>query len=316
MALTLEQYAANYLPTRGLPWPIPPKPEPKTAKPHVTRLPVKAVMWTAYGTLLNTLQGELLFEHPQQFVTDNALDKTIKEFNMWNSMSRKPGAPAEQMRDYYTKALTTLRMLGHGQEKHPEVAAEKVWEDIVKKLMQKEYKFDVGVYGAMNEFVKKVAYFYHASIQGCAAYPDAAAAVRLLADRGVTNGLLTDGQCFTPAQIHKAFRDDDPDFDVNAFFPANLRVISAERHAKKPSETLFKAAVAAAAARGLKPEQVLHVGSNLVRDIAPAKRCGFRTALFAGDKNSLVATADHLKEPEFRPDVLVTELTQLVDVAG
>ncbi len=317
MALTLEQYATNYLPTRGLPWPLAPKIEPKKkVHAHVAPMPIKAVFWTAYGTLLNILQGELLFEHPQSFVTDNALDKTIKEFNMWNSMSRKPGAPAEQMRDYFTKALTTLRMVGHGAEKHPEVQAEKVWEDIVKKLLQKEYKFDVNLFGAMNEFTKKIAYFYHASIQGVAAYPGAADAVRLLADRGVVSGLLADGQCFTPAQIHKAFREDDPAFDVNAFFPLNVRLISSELHARKPSDTIFKAAVAAAAARGWKPEQVLHVGSSVVRDIAPAKRHGFRTALFAGDKNSLVATADHLKEPEFRPDALLAELTQVLDIVA
>jgi FMN phosphatase YigB (HAD superfamily) len=317
MALSLEQYAANYLPTRGLPWPVAPKIEPKKkAHAHVAPMPIKAVFWTAYGTLLNVLQGELLFEHPQEFVTDNALDKTIKEFNMWNSMSRKPGAPAEQLKDYFTKALTTLKMIGHGAEKNPEVQAEKVWDDIVKKLLQKEYKFDVNLYGAMNEFTKKIAYFYHASIQGAAAYPGAADAVRLLADRGVVSGLLADGQCFTPAQIHKAFREDDPSFDVNAYFPANVRVLSCDKLARKPSDTILKAAVAAAAARGWKPEQVLHVGSNVVRDIAPAKRHGFRTALFAGDKNSLVATADHLKEPEFRPDALLTELPQVLDIVA
>lgn len=317
MALTLEQYAANYLPTRGLPWPTAPKIEPKKkAHAHLTPMPLKAIFWTVYGTLLNVLQGELLFEHPQSFVTDNALDKTIKEFNMWNSMSRKPGAPAEQMRDYFTKALTTLRMIGHGQEKYPEVQAEKIWEDIVKKLLQKEYKFDVSLYGAMNEFVKKVTYFYHASIQGCAAYPGAVDAVQQLAERGIVNGLLADGQCFTPAQIHKAFREESPNFDVNNYFPLNLRVLSCDKHARKPSETIFREAVAVAASRGWKPDQVLHVGSSVVRDIAPAKRFGFRTALFAGDKQSLVATADHLREPEFRPDALLTDLTQVLELVA
>lgn len=296
-------------------WPAAPTIEPKKkVQPHLVRLPIKCVFWTVYGTLLNILNGEILFEHPQTFVTDHALDKTIKEFNMWNSMSRKPGAPAEQMRDYFTKALTTLRMIGHGQEKFPEVQAEKIWEDIVKKLLQKEYRFDVGLMGAMNEYVKKIAYFYHASIQGCAAYPDAAFVVRSLADRGVVNGMLTNGQCFTPAQIHRWFREDDPDFDVNMFFPAALRVISSDHHARKPSDTLFKAATTAITQRGWRADQILHVGSNILLDIAPAKKFGFRTALFAGDKNTLVATADHLRSPEFRPDILITQLSQLLDM--
>ena len=54
---------------------------------------MKCVFWTVYGTLVAIPHGELQFEHTQEFVTDTALDKVIKEFKMWNSMSRKPGAP-------------------------------------------------------------------------------------------------------------------------------------------------------------------------------------------------------------------------------
>lgn len=316
MPLTLEQYADSYLPGRGLPWPVAPKIDPPKARPHVERLPVKAVLWTIYGTLLAIPGGELWFEHPQEFVTDAALDKVIREFKMWQSMSRKPGAPAVYLRELYSKALTALRMTGSGGEKYPEVVSERIWEDIVKKLLQKEYQIDVGLYGALNEFTKKIAYFYHASIQGVGAYPCAADATRMLAERGVMNGLLADGQAFTPAQVYKALREQDAAFDVAATFPGSLRVLSAERKARKPSDTLFKAAADALAARGLKPGDALHVGSNLARDIAPARRHGFRTALFAGDRNSLVATPEQLKDPQHRPDVLVTELPQLLDVVG
>src|SRR5262245_17137967 len=207
MPLTLEEYADSYLPGRGLPWPAAPKIKPKKARPHIERLPVKAVLWTVYGTLIAIPHGELRFEHEHQFVTDAALDKTIQEFKMWHSMSRKPGAPAEYMRELYTKALTVLRLAGSGGERYPEVQSEKIWEDIVRKLMQKEYKFDVGLYGAMNEYIRKIAYFFHASIQGTGPYPGAAETVRKVQERGVVNGLLADGQSFTPAQVHKCLRE-------------------------------------------------------------------------------------------------------------
>jgi putative hydrolase of the HAD superfamily len=92
--------------------------------------------------------------------------------------------------------------------------------------------------------------------------------------------------------------------------------VSAEKKARKPSDTLFKAAVDTLAARGLKPGDALHVGSSLVRDIAPAKKHGFRTALFAGDKGSLDAEPDQLRDPAHRPDLLVTELPQLLEVVS
>jgi hypothetical protein len=312
MPLSLEQYVERLGERTDLPWPTAPKIDPPKAKPHLTQFPVRAVLWTVYGTLVAVPQGELLFEHPQDFATEAALDKLIKEFKMWNSMSRKPGAPAVHLKESFTKALTNLRMTGSGGEKYPEVAVERAWDDIVKKL--RDYTFDVPTYGSQNEFAKKLAYFYQASIQGAGAYPGAAETLAAITSGGRTQGLLADGQCFTFGQLQKCLKQQDPDFDANETFPLNLRLISAERKAKKPSEALFKAAAQVCSAQGVRPSEVLHVGSNLQRDIAPAKKQGFRTALFAGDKNSLVATPEQLKDPAFRPDVMLTELPQLLDV--
>src|SRR6266849_3756657 len=139
MALTLEQYA-SYLDTRGLPWPAPPEVERPKAKPHLVRLPeVRAVTWSVYGTLLTIAGGELYFEHPERFIMDVALDKTIQEFKMWGSVSRKPGQPAEYLRQIYTNLLTEQRTLPGGGEKHPEVLADRLWEAFIKKLLQKDY---------------------------------------------------------------------------------------------------------------------------------------------------------------------------------
>lgn len=314
MPLTLEQYVERLDSRTDLPWPVAPKIDPLKAKPSLHRLPVKAVFWTVYGTLVAIPNGELQFEHSQDFVTDAALDKLIKEFKMWNSMSRKPGAPSAYMKELFRKSLTTLRMTGGGGEKHPDVQVERVWDDIVKKLQQKEYAFDAGTYGSLNEYAKKIAYFYQASIQGAGAYPGAADALRLVAERGVVQGLLTDGQCFTSGQLLRCLRLQDPGFELDATIPSTLRIISSDKKARKPSETLFKAAVQAVAGKGIGPGEVLHVGSNLARDIAPAKKAGFRTALFAGDRNSLTATPEQLKDPATRPDVLLTELPQILEV--
>lgn len=315
MPLTLEQYVERLDARTDLPWPVAPAVVAPKAKPSGHAMPVKAVFWTVYGTLVAVPGGELQFEHPQEFVTLAALEKLIKEFKMWQSMSRKPGAPSEYMRELYNKALTTLRLTsGGGGEKFPEVPCERVWDDIVKKLFQKDYSFDAATYGSMNEYVKKIAYFYHASIQGSGPYPGAADALKLLADRGVFQGLLADGQCFTAGQLQRCLKQQDPDFDLDAVIPLAMRLISAEKKARKPSDTLFRAAVAAAGAKGVAPAEVLHVGSSLTRDVGPAKRHGFRTALFAGDKASLSATADQLKDAALRPDALITELPQVLEL--
>ena len=64
----------------------------------------------------------------------------------------------------------------------------------------------------------------------------------------------------------------------------------------------------------LAAEQVLHVGSSMAADIVPARRLGMKVALFAGDKASLQATKDQLKQLATRPDVLLTSPEQIEEV--
>ena len=315
MPLTLDQYA-TWLDTRGLPWPAPPQPDPPKVRPHVQPVEgVKAVLWTVYGTLLAVTEGDLKFEVENDFQMNVALDKTIHEFKMWGSMSRKPGQPSEYMREIYKKALTEQRLMP-AEDKYPEVQAERIWEGILKKLFQKDYKFDAGFYGALNEYAKKVAYFFHASLQGTGAYPNAAAAVRALSENGMAQGLLADGQCFTPTQLARGLTKQDETLNPDELIPPANRVLSCQIRARKPSDLLFQAAVEAMGARGFEPHEVLHVGSSLTRDVGPAKKWGMRTALFAGDRASLAATADQLKDPQYRPDALLTDLGQVAQLVG
>jgi FMN phosphatase YigB (HAD superfamily) len=316
MPLTLEQYA-SYLDTRGLPWPGPPEIDCPKAKPHLRRLPqVRVVLWNVYGTLLAIPGGEVYFEHPHQFVMDVALDKTIQEFKMWGAMTRKPGQPADYLRQVYETLLIEQRTMPAGPEKYPEVAVERLWEGFLKKLLQKEYEFDAGFYGSLNEFSRKVAYFFHASLQGTSCYPGAAQALRAVQEAGLLQGLLADGQFFTPVQLQRGLMRQDSTARLEELLEPDLRVLSHEVRGRKPSERLFRQALSALAKRGITPDQVLHVGSRIALDVVPARRLGMKTGLFAGDKASLQATPEQLKETLNRPDVLLTNLRQIADVVG
>ena len=315
MPLTLEQYA-TWLDGRDLPWPAPPKPDPVKAKPHVARLRgVRAVLWNVYGTLLAIPFGELVFEHPQPFVMSMALEKTIAEFKMWASMSRKPGAPSEYMLHLYRTQLDEQRLAPSPGEKHPELIADRLWEGLIKKLFQKDYTFDAGFYGSLNEYSRKVAYFFHASLQGTACYPGAAAALRAVADAGLVQGLCGDGQGFTPVQVQRGL-DAQAGGRLDAAVPPDLQVLSYEVRGKKPSERLFQLALDRLEKYDVGPAEVLHVGSRIDKDLAPAKKLGMKTALFAGDRTSLAASRDQLKDRATKPDVLLTDLGQIADVIG
>jgi hypothetical protein len=316
MAMTLEKYA-DYLDTRDLVWPVPPEVHGVKAKPYLVRMPnVRAVTWNLYGTLLNIFGGQLVFEHPQKFVMDIALDKTVQEFKMWGSMTRKPGQPAEYMGEMYRRVLADLRLAPSPKEKYPEILSARIWEEIVKKLLKKDYKYDAAFFGPMDEYSRKIAYFFHASLQGTACYDGAAQALESLHHAGLKQGLIADAQCFTFVQLQRGLAKQNCGVGADLLFERSLRALSCEVGGRKPSERLFKHCLLPLASFGITPAQVLHVGSRLQLDLAPAKKLGMRTALFAGDKESLQATKEQLKDPATRPDVLLTELSQIAEIVG
>lgn len=312
MPLTLDQYA-NHLDGRGLPWPAMPPVDTPRVKPHTPAMPgIRAVLWTPYGTMLAIPEGELKFEVANDFIFVVALEKTIHEFKMWGSMSRKPGQPSDYMKEIYRKVVDTQRLMPSNGEKYPEVLAEKIWEEIIKKLFQKDYKFDAGFYGPLPEYAKKVAYFYHASLQGVGCYTGLAETVQELANRSIVQGLFGDGQCFTGTQVIRSLEKQRPGPSWDDLFPLSRRVLSCDVKGRKPSDTMFEAAIEMLGRAGIDANETLHIGSSLTRDIAPAKKWGMKTALFAGDRASLAATAEQLKDPQYRPDALITEPNQLL----
>lgn len=319
MALTLEEYAEHLEKRHDLAWPAPPEVQPPKARPCLASLPeIRVVTWSVYGTLLAITGGELYLQHPQNFMMELALDKTLQEFKMWKAMTRKPGQPANQLRLMYENVLSELQFHASNAERHPEVDAARIWEGIVKKLLTNEYAFDTGFYGSLDDYARKIAYFFHASLQGTTCYEQAAETLetvsRIVKRRGGGQGLLADGQCFTPVQLHRALLRQGSQTDFDQLLPPELRVLSYEVRARKPSERLFREMLRRLRERGYEPREVLHVGCHVLHDVVPARKLGLRTALFAGDKASLHATAEQLRQPQSRPDVLLTELPQVIEV--
>ena len=236
MALTLQEYA-SYLDTRSdLSWPAVPEIERRRAKPSLTRLAgVRAVTWNLYGTLVAIGGGQLYLEHPQKLMMDIALDKTIQEFKMWASMTRKPGQPADYLREIYANLLLEQRSIATAGDKFPEISADRIWDAFIKKLFQKDYHFDALSMGSLNEFSRKVAYFFHASMQGTECYPGAAAALKHVKARGVHQGILANSQCFSLIQLERGLvKQDAKGASLTKLFDAQWIALSMKYIAGSP----------------------------------------------------------------------------------
>jgi FMN phosphatase YigB (HAD superfamily) len=318
MPKPLEEYC-RWLDERKLLWPTAPAPRAPKATPYLKPLGgVRAVTWSVYGTLLTLTEGRLLFLHPDPFCMEVALEKTIQEFSMWHSMSRKPGAPWEYM-FYQYKRLVEDRQLAASPRpgEAPEVDAARIWATLIGRLGKKEYSWDEGFYGGIEEFSEKVAWFFHAALQGSAAAPHAMEALRYVKAAGCAQGLIGDGQCFTLVQLGRALtRQDEAGIhseraSLTRLFSRHSVYLSYDYGVRQPAASLFEACLARFQKAGVAPGEVLHVASRLKDELAPAKRLGMRTALYAGDAASLVATSHEVNDPELRPDRILTDLNQI-----
>ena len=318
MPLNLEQYAKFLDGRADLLWPAAPEVKAPKAKPHLKKLPdIRVITFGIYGTLVGISGGELYFVHPEKFVMQAALEKTIQEFKMWQSMSRKPGKPSDYMGRIYAQTTEELLIArSMSGERFPELRSDELWQLIVRRLIKNEYQFDVPFYGSVEQLCEKISYFFHSSLQGTGPQPDALEALKSLQQQGFSLGLIADAQCFTTVQLLRVLNNQGKLGRLSDLFDTELMALSFEVAAKKPSERLFRALVAKLAPRDIAPNQVLHVGSSLPNDVTPARRLGFRTALYAGDKSAVVASKEQLNEPTSRPDVLVTALPQIVDIVG
>ena len=213
---------------------------------------------------------------------------------MWGAMSRKPGQPCEYMNQIYQQVLLEQRSVPGAGNRPIEVGADRLWEAIIKKLLQKDYQFDAAFYGSLNEFSRKVAYFFHCCLQGYAGYPGAAATLRVLQKKGLLQGLAADGQCFTLLQLQRALAGQGGDARPETLFTEGLVLLSYEARFRSTCEKLLRPVLDTLAEKGVKPHEVLYVTSR-VPILTLAKRFGLRTVLFAGDKASLEATPDQIK---------------------
>lgn len=88
-----------------------------------------------------------------------------------------------------------------------------------------------------------------------------------------------------------------------------------EGHAK-PSPFMFKRSKAVLLNMGIPTASVLYVGNDMVNDILPAMSVGFKTALFAGDRRSLRQRKSDDPCRDLSPDLIITDLRQLIAGIG
>ncbi len=278
---------------------------------------VRIVLWDVYGTLLRTTGGAFRLIPDPQTPLEIALEKTIHEFNMWNSMYRKPGPPWQSMISQYFDYHKRLSMIATRRSGDLiDVDLVDIWEAIIRRLFDKDYSYDEDFYGNRRQFCEKVAYFFHSNLQGVEARAGAVQAMQDLHAIDVQQGLLSDGQAFTLHQLLRALSLQGTLPPLAEMLHPDAVLFSYELGIRKPSRSLFELITERLRGAGYQPQEILHISCRLKKDLIPAREMGMKTALLAAEKSGLEVSATLLKNPETRPDRLLTDLNQVARLFG
>jgi putative hydrolase of the HAD superfamily len=261
-------------------------PEPTGVEPVLKPLPgCAAVLFDVYGTLIVSASGDI-----------DASDQASRVDAMASALG--PDLDPTQA----VAALDTILADGHAAARragieHPELEIRDVWAALHDRLRPGEPGPDAA------EIELQIAE-YEAVTNPTWPQPGAAASLDALSSAGFVLGLVSNAQFYTREMLRVSL-------PAAADLPADLVVLSYQHRHAKPDTLLYERAAEALRTRGIEPDQVLFVGNDRLKDILPASRTGFRTALFAGDARSYRPRDGDVRLIDVVPDLVLTDLAAL-----
>jgi putative hydrolase of the HAD superfamily len=268
---------------------------------------IRAVLFDLYGTLFVSGSGEV--GTSREAAGEEAFAEAIKAVGV-RALGRV-GQEVHCLFDTIEAFHAEGRKAGRD---YPEVQIVEVWRAVLAELARRSVVDASTVENAVENTVenadpKRLAVEYEARANPVWPMPGLRECLETLRTRGVAMGILSNAQFYTPELFPALLGQRAEAFG----FDPHLQYYSYRHGWGKPSLRLFELARAALRDRGIEPAAVLLVGNDMLNDIYPAWRVGFRTALFAGDARSLRLRADEPRVEGVSPDVVLTELGQLLE---
>jgi putative hydrolase of the HAD superfamily len=247
---------------------------------------VKGMLFDVYGTLLISGSGDKVspaVNHNQK----RLLAGVIRRYGI----DRTPQNLMDSLRRAIENNHDDLRQEGNN---HPEVDIVRIWQ----RLLCTDD----------TDRVERFALEYEMIVNPVYPMPGLKELVSACRRQNLLLGIISNAQFYTPRLLEQML---GKSLAVCGFDP-QLIFFSYRFGSAKPSGLMFELAAKNFSHRGIPPASVLYVGNDMCNDILPAKTVGFQAALFAGDRRSLRKRPDDVCCRHLVPDMIVTDLRQLI----
>ena len=248
---------------------------------------IKCILFDIYGTLLISGSGDIGFAEKELY-NIHLLAQLLLKYNI----KRKPHNILDDLFSAIKEKHDEMR--GKGVD-FPEVEIDSIWASILENN-------DL-------DFIRSFAVEFEMLINPAYPMPHTKELLLECKNSKLLMGIISNAQFYTP-YLFKWLLESDMS---NLGFYDDLIIFSYKFGYAKPSTFLFQIAAERLKNMNVQKNSVLYIGNDMLKDIYPAKKTGFKTALFAGDSRSLRLREDNPKCKNLSADIILTDLIQLLE---
>lgn len=190
---------------------------------------------------------------------------------------------------------------------YPEPDIRQVWKEVLEQMES----HDLISFKQSEDLYDSISIEFEARMNPVWPMPHVFETLRHFKKKGITQGIISNSQFYTPIVLEALA---DQTLEELGFSKEYLHW-SYEEKMKKPGIQFYKNYLEKVQAldEDLRPENILYIGNDMLKDIYPAKTVGMKTALFAGDERSLKWRKEDSRCDKILPDLIITDFAQLPD---
>jgi len=272
-------------------------PLPTKLVPRLKPIRIRAVIFDLYGTLFISKAGDVGSDAAAD--DEQAFIEALTDGG-WNPADI--GCKSADIAHLFRAEIKKTRNRRRGQGiRYPEVNILQIWSTLLTSLK---------LASGDGQNISRTAVSYECRVNPIWPMPGMPGIITTLQEKGLKLGIISNAQFYTPL-IVEALTGSPPE---GLGFDPDLIIWSYQKLEGKPSLFLFEQLDGYLFQQNIHSHEILYIGNDMLKDIQPAARSGWRTALFAGDSRSLRLHKDNTRVRNVRPDLIITNLNQLIEV--
>lgn len=273
---------------------------------------IKCVLFDIYGTLVISASGDIDQAEVKTEYLQYAFDRADIAIKLPQGSGER-----EALLSFVVEELVNAIKACHQDEikrgnAFPEVDILEIWNQVLHPYINSG---EISL--PDSEQIKTMAFVFELLSNKLAAMPAMQKTIRRFQDTGMPLGIVSNAQFYTPVVLNYMLNGSLEYTEGVVGFQPDLTIFSYQQKKAKPDVAMFRCLLSVLRDRyGLQAHEVAFVGNDMLKDIYAASQVGFKTVLFAGDQRSLRLRGDKKEVQGLKPDYIIDNLLQLLEITG